>query len=271
MKTHFSQKQIDDMCVAYASGRSLKSLMKDYHCGTIKPIKRTLLESGVKLRTNDECIRKYTANYHYFDCIDTPNKAYILGFLYADGCNYMNDSLRVYHWYLQLKSDDIDILDDIRKEIGYTGNISVKQRMKDNTVREYADITVCNHHMCQALTEAGVMPNKTLETKYPVFLDDRLARHFIRGLMDGDGCIHKRGDISISGTEQLIASVREKIENLCGIKTSLYIHQNNGKTNDCNIGKKYAKTFLDWIYNDSDLKMRRKYERYVSIYHQTYA
>ena len=32
--------------------------------------------------------RKYNVNDNYIDIIDNQNKAYILGFLYADGCNY---------------------------------------------------------------------------------------------------------------------------------------------------------------------------------------
>lgn len=31
-------------------------------------------------------------------------------------------------------------------------------------------------------------------------------------------------------------------------------------------GKENSKLFLDWIYNDSDLKLQRKYDRYVVSY-----
>lgn len=33
---------------------------------------------------------KYTINENYFKEIDSPEKAYILGFLYADGCTSNN-------------------------------------------------------------------------------------------------------------------------------------------------------------------------------------
>ena len=35
--------------------------------------------------------RKYNVNNDYFSKIDTPEKSYILGFIYADGCNYISD------------------------------------------------------------------------------------------------------------------------------------------------------------------------------------
>ena len=32
--------------------------------------------------------QKYIVDHHYFDEIDTEGKAYFLGLLFADGCNY---------------------------------------------------------------------------------------------------------------------------------------------------------------------------------------
>ena len=32
-----------------------------------------------------EFLKKYNVNEDYFNCINTTNKAYILGFIYADG------------------------------------------------------------------------------------------------------------------------------------------------------------------------------------------
>ena len=43
-----------------------------------------LTKNGIA-KTVSEARRKYKINEHYFDTIDTPNKAYVLGFLYADG------------------------------------------------------------------------------------------------------------------------------------------------------------------------------------------
>ena len=58
--------------------------------------------------------RKYNLNEHYFDIIDTKDKAYILGFLYADGCigryGKYNDS---YNIILSLVETDKKILEDI--------------------------------------------------------------------------------------------------------------------------------------------------------------
>lgn len=36
-------------------------------------------------------MKKYTVNENYFENLNSPEKAYVLGFLYADGCNHIND------------------------------------------------------------------------------------------------------------------------------------------------------------------------------------
>ena len=57
--------------------------------------------------------RKYQLDECYFDEIDTPNKAYILGFLCADGTNNRDKGTVS----MTLEEGDFDILEKIRKEI----------------------------------------------------------------------------------------------------------------------------------------------------------
>jgi len=262
-----SAEDIHDICERYRQGESMQSLAVRYHRGTIKPIKRILEQSGVELRTNDEAIHKYHCNYHYFDQIDTPNKAYILGFLYADGCNYMNDKSATYHWQIELQRQDADILRDMMAEIEYDGKLrEVTHHYTDRPDTESVMFYVCNHHMCDALNRAGVHPHKTYTTTWPEWLPDHLVPHFIRGLLDGDGCITTHKNTSIAGTRGLIEPMQKVIERLIGITMSLYQFSNPGGTVDCRISGSSAKRFLDWIYADADLKLKRKYDRYVSMW-----
>ena len=262
-----SAEDIQDICERYRQGESMESLAARYQRGTIKPIKRILAQSGVALRTNDEAIHKYHCNYHYFDQIDTPNKAYILGFLYADGCNYMNDKTAVYHWQIELQRQDADILRAMMAEIEYNGKLrEVTHHYKDRDDVDSVMFYVCNRHMCEALCRVGVHPYKTYNTAWPEWLPDHLAPHFIRGLLDGDGCIHSRGHVSIAGTGNLIDPMRKVIERILGIDTKLDYCNNPGCTVACRINTGNAKRFLDWIYKDADLKLQRKYDRYVSMW-----
>lgn len=261
-----SAEDIQDICERYRQGESMQSLAASYKRGTIKPIKRILEQNGVTLRTNDEAIHKYHCNYHYFDQIDTPNKAYILGFLHADGCNYMNDKTAVYHWQIELQRQDEDILKAMMAEIEYDGKLRyVTHHYEHRKDVDSAMFYVCNRHMCEALCLVGVHPHKTYDTTWPEWMPDELVPHFIRGLLDGDGCITKQKTAGIAGTRGLIEPMQEVIERMTGIQTRLQQYKNLGGTVECCIRPRDCKRFLDWIYKDADLKLQRKYDRYVSM------
>ena len=63
--------------------------------------------------------RKHTCNEHFFDTIDTQEKAYWLGFLFADG-NVSNISNTV---SISLKGDDIAHLEKFKIFINASNNI----------------------------------------------------------------------------------------------------------------------------------------------------
>lgn len=64
--------------------------------------------------------RKHTLNEHYFDKIDTPNKAYILGLFYADGYNSLDKSTV----RLQLQYSDVDILEKSEKNLAIQSHLN---------------------------------------------------------------------------------------------------------------------------------------------------
>lgn len=249
----------------YNSGLSLKSIGAIFNC-TRKPIKRVIIENGGTIKSN-RC-QKYNLNHNYFDSIDTPNKAYILGFLYADGSNCVDDDKWTYHWQLTLKSDDIEILERMCSEIDYDGAIKIEHRSIRNVARKYARLIVCNKHMCQQLSSLGVVPNKTHIVTFPYWLDKALIPHFLRGVFDGDGCIDLKGHASIAGSKAFIESIAEILRADCKIICNLYECKNALTTWQCHMsGKTNAKLFLDWIYDNADLKLERKYKRYLDAYY----
>lgn len=159
--------------------------LKIYH----KLISDVLSENNVKRIGNNK--RKYNLNEYYFDDINTPNKAYILGFFYADGCNIMNKSTVA----MSLEEKDKEILEKIRFEIGSERKlefIEQSKRKDKNNNYHYKDmwrLLLFSSHICKALDNLGMMPNKSLKLKFPKWLNKNLYSHFIRGYFDGDGSL----------------------------------------------------------------------------------
>lgn len=271
IKYTFSDKDIENIISKYNSGLSLDAIARQYGC-THKPIRRVIVENGGKIRDNRETIQKYKVDENYFDHIDSPNKAYILGFLYADGCNHISPNSWLYSWQIILKSDDVDLLESIKNEVGYTGVVDTKSRFAHGKMREYSRLTVCNKHMCEKLCDLGVTPNKTYSTSFPEWIRDDLVPHFIRGVFDGDGCIDKLGHASFAGSETFVKQLSDIIVKRCNLKCNLYQCKQSNCTYQCHMSGKYnSKIFLDWIYENSDIKLERKYQRYLDVYYKTQA
>lgn len=139
------------------------------------------LDIEIDKRRNCTSIKKYNVNSNYFNIIDTSEKAYWLGFLYADGYNSTT--------YIQLGISSIDInhLRKYRKSLNSTHPISNKKN--DNTV----NITISDKQITKDLTKLGCINNKTYKGKFPNYnqIPQIYMRDFIRGFFDGDGCIHK--------------------------------------------------------------------------------
>lgn len=257
------EKEIIDK---YNSGISINKLSKEYKLDWHK-IERILIRNNVSIR------KRYRINENYFDKIDTPNKAYILGLLYSDGSNTSNYQNKRYCITITLKQDDYKILENIKNEIGYEAPI--KFRNYNNTPT--ATLDICNKHMVLRLHDLGVVPNKTLILEFPNWLDISLYPHFIRGIIDGDGCITQRTrdvasqlSVTITNTQNVCQNIAEIACCCCNINAHVY---NVGHAN-CNAniktfvvyGNIQCKKFLDYIYQDSDLKLERKYQKYIDWY-----
>ena len=114
--------------------------------------------------------------------------------------------------------------------------------------------------------------------QFPKWLEKNLYSHFIRGYFDGDGCITYRIrkaasqlQTTIISTENMCNSIIDIIFNECNINAHIY-DVGHELCNDIIktlsiYGNIQCKKFLDYIYRDADLKLERKYKRYIDWYY----
>lgn len=123
--------------------------------------------------------RKYIFNDRTFEVIDTPDKAYWLGFLMGDGnINQKSSAL-----YLEISNKDVDHLEKFKKFI--KGNQPIKPTRKD-----CSRIIVCGKKFINTLGKFGIVKNKTYYTKTPP-INSLLLPDFYRGILDSDGWVCK--------------------------------------------------------------------------------
>lgn len=223
-------------------------------------------------RTLAEACRVYEVDVNYFDEINTPNKAYILGFLYADGYN----NLIINSWCLSLKKMDEEILIKIQKELKSNKPIKYRDDLhKDGTSRDMASFYIGSKHMCESLAKWGVVQNKTFQLKFPDFLNEDLLPHFIRGYFDGDGCISgrirkdrnvMRYSVNIMSNIDFCEGCTEYL-NKKWIKAHCNIPSGQPKNRIVRFSAiESMKKFYELIYTNADLKLERKYQKFKEFY-----
>ena len=169
---------------------------------------------------------KVKFNEHVFDSIDTEEKAYWLGFIYADGyidSSPLNpDKKSVYNFELSLKADDVEHLNKFNKFMEHINdNVKINDTKCQDKIFKRCRWLIANKHLWNILNNYGCTPQKSNTLKFPdesIFKDKSLIRHFIRGYFDGDGCLswadkeHKIPCIEVVGTESFLHSIQKYLQ-----------------------------------------------------------
>lgn len=263
----------------YKTGKfSLRTLAKRYgisHQG----IKGVLQRRGVTIDVDRTC-RIYTIDHNYFNKIDSEEKAYILGFLYADGYNYEKRG----KVSISLQERDKFILE--RMNIAFQSNspiefidFSIKRPNSQNQYR----ITVNSRIFSIDLAKLGCFQCKSLTLKFPTEeqVPKHLLRHFIRGSFDGDGGImiylkHKKKTIypvytvSLVSTNDFCLDAQKFIKEDIGANSQIYeIPRFKGSNHPTRVlqmgGNQQVYKFLQWLYSDSTIFLSRKMDKFLEI------
>lgn len=273
------ESEYDKIAELYNSGMSSVQIGTEYGCDH-KTITKILDKFGIQRDLTR--YRKYSVDNTYFDVIDNQDKAYILGFLYADG----NVNLKKSTITLSLQESDIEILHKINSCLCSNSPIKIIDQSHHKQPNEYsnyhysdmATLRVYNKHMCESLIDHGVFENKSLILKFPQWLDNQLYQHFIRGYFDGDGgycTTYKYGygyndSISITSTENFCNVAIDIIRKCAGISGGGVYESSchNGITKYVGIGgANQVKAFFDWIYDNANLYLERKHEQYINRFY----
>lgn len=196
--------------------------------------------------------RRYTLDETFFEKINTEAKAYVLGLLAADG------TVNPRSVWLMLHAKDEHILRDVRKAMGSNARIFERRFAKRPDWGPYKFIYFGSQKIVADLAKHGVTPRKSLSLKYPKTLPQSLERHYMRGLLDGDGSVTK-GTFTFLGTEALIDAMRAAIISHTGID----LRKARADKLWVIVGCRRSKPVLSWIYKDASIYLRRKHRVFL--------
>ena len=151
----FSENQLEDIKMSYLNGESSPKIGKRYGVSH-KIILKQLHQMNV-IVDQKKFVRKYDLNEEYFDVINCPNKAYILGLLYSDGSNNPKKGTIS----ISLQEEDMKLLEIVRKEIGSEKPLEYLDYSNKNDYgyhyKNQYRLLLFSQHMCQSLNEKGVI------------------------------------------------------------------------------------------------------------------
>lgn len=125
------------------------------------------------------CKSKYTPDNSIFENGLNKINAYILGFIYADGCLYYSKHTKRYR--ITISSKDYDLISNIHSLM-----TPKKKLYRDG--QNYQVVT-SNEIDINFIKDLGVQERKTYNLTFPN-IEEKYYSHFIRGFFDGDGCIY---------------------------------------------------------------------------------
>lgn len=197
---------------------------------------------------------KHKYNRYYFKDIDTEIKAYILGFIAADGSLCSSTTYKV---TISQHIKDAEILEKINYKICKT-NLIVKDKENLNKLvfnSKQMVIDICKH--------LQINPGKKDRlVKFPNLKNNKLKWAFIRGVFDGDGFILNRKSIKVDYPKVGIASYSKfmKTEIVKLLKQSDIRFFMNDEA--IIISGIHSLNFMKKLYTNSNIRLNRKYKLY---------
>jgi hypothetical protein len=215
--------------------------------------------------------RLYTLDENCFDTIDKEDKAYWFGFILTDGSitSKINTVLQI-----KLKADDSHHLEKfnsfIQTDKPLTFLISKSSSSDYKDTKAVQQIISSKKIVKDLIANGCPENNKSKELTFPNIRVD-LERHFIRGLIDGDGSFYTvKGKkeshqslmgFSYIGTESMVTGFSEKVKFLnCGkiykekrVENCFYFSSVLTQSN--------AKLLREYLYSGASYFLDRKYEK----------
>ena len=227
--------------------------------------KRRLKELGFQIKNTNRVNRRIKSDY--FSVIDSPEKAYWLGFLFTDGSvDHYRTTGRI---RLQLQERDKEILEKFQEDLALDGKIIYDVRPNSTCCSvEFTDEQIYND-----LVKYNIIPNKTYMIDHIPYqkIPKEYWSAYALGLFDGDGGLSYSKDFSTDVTLSYTAYHETEVQDF---QTLINLLINNEKTNKNFFtsawhtqwrGRLQVLKILNVLYENCPRHLQRKYDKYCFL------
>lgn len=228
-------------------------------------IRDVLKRLGIYKSKQNKDLIKYGTSLNFFNKIDSEEKAYWLGFIYADGCVVGASNKYAYRFCVDLAIKDFNHLQKLANIFNtkLTTKIRSAQICQSQEIKDFeiVNLTINNKTIWSDLQQNGISIRKTLNPDLTIFdkFDKRLMNHFIRGVFDGDGSIIKDSNMFImNGNKDFLETVQKILISEINLNlTKIFLDKGNGYKLYYG-GREQIKRIFDWLYNNAITFLERK-------------
>ena len=238
----------------------MDKIANEFGCGK-NWVVRTLKRLNIESRDLSESHIVYDRDSNFFSRIDTEEKAYFLGFLYADG-NIKGNTLQ-----LCIHPQDEAILVRLQRAL------NTNQPIRDD--RKYKRFNIRDNQLTSDLIKNGCVERKTFILKFPneEIVPTSLLHHFMRGYFDGDGSISIGGKycawhLSVVSCFNFLGEYHKVFAKNCALNLNkLYREKRHdtpiytmsyGGTSNATLMRIY-----DYLYKNATIFLQRKHDKFV--------
>jgi hypothetical protein len=244
------------MKALYAQGQSTKQIAVQFGAdgGTIY---HHLERMGIEFRTPSQSRRQYSVQETIFEQIDTEERAYWLGFLFADGYigNEGTGRGRVAVWLSEKDKSHVKAFGEF---------LQSTYPIRTDAQRKACGISIVSDKMRDDLIRWGCTPRKSLALRFPP-LPLHLCSHFIRGYFDGDGSAYISGqsktpNISLLGNYEFLEALDLQVFFGTNVNGTFHKHTRSAAYYLLYRGEFKAASVGKWLYQDAHVWLERKRE-----------
>lgn len=262
-KIVFSDEQINEIITQYTIEHLSMRIIGENFGVSRNVITRILKENNISIQQHNH---KYYAEYRKFQNIDSPEKAYWLGFIAADGCVYVRETNASV--LINIHQKDIEHLEKFKKFMDSNVNITTfvqNEGFSNNT--PMCKIVFNSVDMANDFIDKGIVPRKSLILDKPN-IPEEYYLSYILGYFDGDGSLYQNSNgefgLNIVGTKETLTWINDLLDissslekrDLLSTKNTYYIRC--GGTN-----KPYQ--IMKQLYDSCNVHLDRKYEIYKTL------
>lgn len=263
-KREFSEEQIQEIREKINNNIFLKELAQEYKTSE-ETMRNLLQQNNLQIKSRNRVNRRIQSNY--FSNIDSPIKAYWLGFLFTDGSvDHYGKTGRI---RLQLQEADKEILEKFKEDLSLDCKIIYDRRANSTCCSvEFTDEQIYND-----LQKYSIIPNKTYNIDRIPYnkIPEEYLNAYALGLFDGDGGLSYSKDFSSDVTFGYTAYHESEVADFQDLINKLINKEQKNKNFFTSAwhtqwrGRLQVLSILDVLYSNCPRFLKRKHDKYLAL------